>query len=129
MLVDWKLEPDAGPGEPLGDIRISDGISSIDRDNVDLDIWFGALVEGLHALKASTSHSVDLITEPSPLVFTRVDEGCLVRYEDQQVKIRHIDHALQEARAGSERLLGSFPAESELSEPLATLRRRLDRNR
>ena len=59
-------------------------------ENVDLDFWLGATIEGFAGLFQHHPYSADLITDPYPVEFVYALEGSCIRYRQQQIVIHDI---------------------------------------
>ncbi len=131
MLIAWQLYPGAGPLEPLGDIKVSGVDGTITAENQDLDLWLGALLEGLTALLTDSGASIDLVTEPSPLRFVRSIEGLTVSWGGQVVHASGRTGSLSAACDSAQALIDHFCSHPQFSSstPLAALHRRLEASR
>ena len=131
MLIEWQLYPDAGPLEPIGDIKVSGIDGAIAAENQDLDLWLGALVEGFTALLADSAASIDLVTEPSPLRFVRGTQGLMVSWDKQVVYASAGSGSLIAARDSAQALINHFSSRPRFSSsgPLTALHQRIEASR
>jgi hypothetical protein len=83
MRIEWSLDGDSTPLEPVGDIRIIDETGTeISETATMLDAWFTALVQFAYA---SASTSIDLVDEPDPLLVSLALGRVSLSYRGQSV--------------------------------------------
>lgn len=74
-----------GPDDLLGEIRLCAGQQCIAVSPAYLDSWLVAFIEGVHGLKVKRNLQVEMLEEPSPLVFDLAPASLAIRYGDQEV--------------------------------------------
>jgi hypothetical protein len=87
-MIDIKLtfEEDTGLDgvDPVGDITISDGSSSIVLDMTYLDSWLTALIAGYKRVRGANHVAVEVAEEPAALHIDVTPKGLLsISYENQ----------------------------------------------
>jgi hypothetical protein len=116
-MIDIKLalEKEAGLDliDPLGDITISDGSSSIVLNTTYLDSWLAALIAGYKRVRGANHVSVEVAEEPIPLHIEVTPNGMLsISYEDQALipqPPEALEAALKKASKFLLEALGTLP--------------------
>lgn len=87
--IQWKLdnEEPVDPADPLGDITIFGDEGILKEQNVFLDSFLEALVEGLDLTETQDVSYIDLLDEPDEIVFLRKEKGIQIKYGEQSVNI------------------------------------------
>lgn len=89
QYIKWSLyqkEP-IDPVDPLGNITINGDKGILKEQDVFLDTFLGALVEGLNLIKVQDLINVDVVDEPDELVFLKNDGKIQIQYGNQNVTI------------------------------------------
>ena len=88
--LEWSFDEDIGiePATPLGRIAINGEEGSLIEDNLTLDTFLEAMIEGLALLVTEDDASVDTIDEPHPLVLHRVGEGVRLSFGNKTTEVR-----------------------------------------
>lgn len=87
MKIEWVFDRE----EPidlenlLGDLSVSDADSTITVQSTYIDSWFVALIRGLRILQDGRSGSVEILEEPSPLVFELSEGKVWISYEHKRI--------------------------------------------
>jgi hypothetical protein len=116
-MIDIKLafEKEAGLDlmDPLGDITISDGSSSIVLNTTYLDSWLAALIAGYKRVRGANHVSVEVAEEPIALHIEVTPNGLLsISYEDQALipqPPEALEAALKKASKFLLEALGTLP--------------------
>lgn len=122
MYLDWKLDETDGvePDTPIGRITISGEEGSISEDNLMLDTFLEALLDGLSALAKADAASIDTIDEPHPLVLQRTGDGVKLTFGRQTADIEDKGALCQDLIVVIENLLNRLDSAARASrqEPL-----------
>jgi hypothetical protein len=99
QYIEWSLDQKEPivPVDPLGHITINGDKGIIKEQDVFLDTFLGALVEGLNLIKVQDIINVDVVDEPDELVFVKNYEKIQIQYGNQNVTIfdiKSFDHQL-----------------------------------
>ncbi len=80
------------PMEPLGSIVLEDDDGrELLQHSIWLDDWLGGIREGLHAIETGASEmSIDLRSEPDPLVWKSDGRGVTIEYRTEVILIRDL---------------------------------------
>ena len=116
-MVDIKLTFEAETGldgmDPLGDISISDGSSTIAERTTCLDWWLAALIEGYTQTRVSSHVSVDIRCERAPLHIEVTSNGLLlISYENKALSPqppKDFEVALKKASRSFLEAIGNLP--------------------
>jgi hypothetical protein len=82
--IDFEKETGLDAIDPLGDLTISDGISSIAIKTTYLDSWLAALISGYNQSRDANRVAVEISEEPQPLLIEVTPAGLLsISYENQ----------------------------------------------
>lgn len=89
QYIEWNLynEESIDPVDPLGNITINGDKGIIKEQNVFLDTFLEALVEGLNSIETQDISNVDVIDEPDELVFLKNDGRIQIQYGNQNATI------------------------------------------
>lgn len=89
QYIEWSLyyEEPIDPVDPLGNITINGDKGILKEQNVFLDTFLGALVEGWNLIKVKDIINIDLVDEPDELVFLKNDGKIQIQYGNQNVTI------------------------------------------
>jgi hypothetical protein len=87
--IEWHLydEEPIDPVDPLGNITINGDKGILKEQNLFLDTFLEALVEGLKSIETENVSNVDIVDEPDELVFLKYDKGIQIQYGNQNVTI------------------------------------------
>ena len=93
ILFSLDTEEALDPIDALGTFLIEDDEGRcISEDFVFIDDWLNAFVSGLEAnLDTNVLIEIDLNSEPDPLSFSKDNEGILIKYRTNAVRIRRPD--------------------------------------
>jgi hypothetical protein len=84
LKVNFEKETGLDAIDPLGDLTISDGVSTITVKTTYLDSWLAALVAGYNQAREANHVTVEVPEEPQPLLIDVTPEGLLsISYENQ----------------------------------------------
>jgi hypothetical protein len=111
--VNFEKETVIDAIDPLGDLTISDGISTIVMKTTYLDSWLAALISGYNQSRAANRIAVEISEEPHPLLIEVTPAGLLsISYENQRLvpqPRQDLKAALSDAAQYLLRALGSLP--------------------
>jgi hypothetical protein len=87
--LEWSIDEDVGiePVSPLGRVAIKGDTGAVVEDNLILDTFFEAMIDGLSRLETEADASIDTIDEPHELVLHRVGGGVRLEYGGQTVEV------------------------------------------
>ena len=90
--IQWKLDKEEpiDPADPLGDITIIGDEGILKEQDIFLDSFLEALVEGLNLTETQDINHIDLVDEPDEMVFFRKGKGIQIKYGKQNVSILDI---------------------------------------
>jgi hypothetical protein len=105
LKVSFEKETGLDAIDPLGDLTISDGVSTITIKTTYLDSWLAALVAGYNQTRDANHVTVEVSEEPQPLFIDATPEGLLsISYENQTL----IPQAPKELKAALKRAAQSL---------------------
>lgn len=88
--LNWNLDEDGDiePDTPLGNIILTGDAGRIEDDNLMLDTFLEALIDGFSEIRQNDEVNVDTIDEPIDLALRRKPQGIEVSYGDQVALIQ-----------------------------------------
>ena len=91
--IKWALdnEDHIDPADPLGNITFVGNTGIIEEQDIFLDSFLEAFVEGLSIIKTQDTSSVEIIDEPDELIFIKNNQELQIRYKNQAITIDNID--------------------------------------
>lgn len=105
LKVNFEEETGLDAVDPLGDLTISDGVSTITIKTTYLDSWLAALIAGYNQSRVANHVTVEISEEPQPLLIDVSSEGLLsISYEDQTL----IPQAREDLKAALKRAAESL---------------------
>jgi hypothetical protein len=116
-MIDIKLtlDKEIGPDgmDPLGDIAISDGSSTIVERTTYLDSWLAALIEGYNQTKSTNYVTVEVAEERAPIQIEVMSNELLIFSYASQALIPQtpeaLETALKKAAKSFLEMIGSWP--------------------
>ncbi len=110
LTVNVAFEKESGLDaiDSLGDLTISDGISTITIKTTYLDSWLAALVAGYNQTREADHVVLEISEEPQPLLIDVTPEGLLsISYENQTLAPQAPNNLKAGLRHAAESLLGA----------------------
>ena len=110
LTVNVAFEKESGLDaiDSLGDLTISDGISTITIKTTYLDSWLAALVAGYNQTREADHVVLEISEEPQPLLIDVTPEGLLsISYENQTLAPQAPNNLKAGLRQAAESLLGA----------------------
>jgi len=110
LTVNVAFEKESGLDaiDPLGDLTISDGTSTITIKTTYLDSWLAALVAGCNQTREADHVVVEISEEPQPLLIDVTPEGLLsISYENQTLTPQAPKNLKAGLRRAAQSLLGA----------------------
>ncbi|MBC6420638.1 MAG: hypothetical protein GDA43_00935 [Hormoscilla sp. SP5CHS1] len=105
--IKWTLDEEEGidPIDPLGDITLTDGRTSLSVESTYLDSWFSALITGIKAVKSGHRATVEVAEEPDILIFEPWESGMLLSYQNSALRVKQIEEFLEIFRHAAHQFL------------------------
>jgi len=90
--IKWELnnEEPLNPADPLGELTIIGDQGIFKEQDVFLDSFLEAFIEGLNLIKTQDVCNIEIIDEPDELIFTKNGIGFQIQYKEQNVTISNI---------------------------------------
>jgi hypothetical protein len=111
--IDFEKETGLDAIDPLGDLTISDGISTIAIKATFLDSWLAALISGYNQSRDASRVTVEISEEPQSLLIEVTPAGLLsISCENQKLlpqPPQDLKDALRDAAKTLLKALGSLP--------------------
>lgn len=85
-----RTEEEIDTIDPIGDITLTDGKTTILEESTYLDSWFEALIAGLKSVQQGKNAKVEILEEPEPLVFEALQKGMRLSYHNQAIALVNV---------------------------------------
>ncbi|HBB35192.1 MAG TPA: hypothetical protein DDZ80_03500 [Cyanobacteria bacterium UBA8803] len=97
MKIEWTLYEEEGidPIDPVGDITVTNGQTTIQVEATYLDSWFDALITGIKGVQTGSKVTVEIVEEPDLLRFEPSNGGVKISYKNTAIVVSRIDEFIQ----------------------------------
>ncbi|NET59870.1 MAG: hypothetical protein F6K47_28095 [Symploca sp. SIO2E6] len=107
MKIEWTLDEEEGidPTDPVGNLILSDGKTTIQLESTYLDSWFEAFITGIKEITAGNSTTVEIAEEPDLLMFKYSKSGIIISYQNQDIFVKNTDELLLVLRESAKKFI------------------------
>lgn len=114
MNILFALDPADGidPDDPIGDITLTNGQTTLSIESTYLDSWFETLINGFKSLQINQKITLEIPEEPELIIFEPIVEGFKISYGKKALFFQSLNEFLQPLLLAAQEFLAQLDQNS-----------------